>query len=95
MKHLEREVSNETRCVDRESNVGEGEKEDHDIDWRDVIGANGSIMDFLPSYCEDGEQKEVGYERRCDEVDGEVEFSESAMFAILVDRIASVDEAQC
>lgn len=51
-------------------------------------------MDFLLSYREDGEQKEVGYERRCDEVDGEVEFSEFAMFAVLIDRIASVDEAQ-
>lgn len=51
-------------------------------------------MDFLPSYREDGEQEEIGYERRCDEVDGDVDFPESAMLAILVDCVASVDEAQ-
>lgn len=73
LQNLESQPSDQTRGIDRNSNVGEGEEEEHNIIGDNALVTNGTTTHFFFSNGKDGEQEEIGYQRSSDEIHGKVE----------------------
>lgn len=53
-EHLESQISDETGSIYGDGNVCKRYEEGHDVDGRDVVGAYGTMVHFVPSNCPHG-----------------------------------------
>ena len=53
----ESQVTNQSRSIDRDCDISQREEKDHDINWLDIVHANGSIMDFSPANGKDSQEE--------------------------------------
>lgn len=95
LEDLEGEVADEAGGVDGDGDVGERDEEGHDVNRRDVVGADGAVVDLLTADGLDGKQEEVGDERRGDEVHGEVEPHVRLDLAVVVVIVVFDDRDIC
>ena len=82
LQHFESQPSDETGGVDRDGDISKREKEEHDIVRHDTLIAKSAAFYFLRTNSKDSEQKEVCYQRSCNEVHWKVESHERSRLAI-------------
>jgi hypothetical protein len=84
LKHLEGQVPNQTRSIDRDGDVCQSEEEDHNVDWGDAVSTYCPIVHFLSTNGQNGEQKEICYQGRRDKVHRKHQSHVRFDFAILI-----------
>lgn len=82
LKYFECKPPNKARCVDGDGNICEGQEEQHDIVWDDVVCSNGTFINLLSADGENSKKEEISDQGCCDEVHGESEEHKSRCFAI-------------
>lgn len=93
LEHLERQVPDKTGSVDRNSNICQRDEESHDVDRRNMIRSNRTVMHLSTTNCQYREQEEVRYQGRRDNVHREIKSHEvpnSAIPAILAIMLRAV-----
>jgi len=61
LKHVERQPPDETGSVDRDSDVCQREKENHDVIREDVVCPDCAVAHFCSTNSSDGKQEEICY----------------------------------
>ena len=97
LQDFEGKPSDEPRSVDRDSNVCQGEKEQHDVVWNNIMRSNSAIMYLLPANGQNGEQEQVSNQRCGEKVHRNSEEHKCAPFAFSYPSGMArwVNNAQC
>ncbi|CRK16788.1 hypothetical protein BN1708_011840, partial [Verticillium longisporum] len=74
LEDLEGEKTNEPRGIYGDGNVGQGDEEEHDVERRDVVGAQRALADLLPANGTNGEEEKIGHDGSRDEIHRKPDF---------------------